>query len=86
MDGNSKGGGALSAIAATESPIIFIGTGEAFDEIENFDSRSFIKRLLGLGDIDTLFSVVNEAVPQDKQPELINKIQHGQFTLRDMYE
>lgn len=86
LDSNAKGGGALSAIAATSSPIIFIGTGEAFDDFENFDSKSFIKRLLGLGDIDTLFNVVNEAVPTEKQPELINKIQHGEFTLRDMYE
>jgi signal recognition particle subunit SRP54 len=86
LDGHAKGGGALSAVAATESPIIFIGTGEQFDDFEEFDAKSFIKRLLGLGDIDKLFSVVQEAVPMDKQPELLNKIQHGQFTLRDMYE
>lgn len=86
LDGHAKGGGALSAVAATESPIIFIGTGEQFDDFEQFDAKSFIRRLLGLGDIDRLFSVVQEAIPADKQPELMNKIQQGKFSLRDMYE
>mmetsp|Transcript_7262 Transcript_7262/g.13455 ORF Transcript_7262/g.13455 Transcript_7262/m.13455 type:complete len:504 (-) Transcript_7262:727-2238(-) len=86
LDGHAKGGGALSAVAATESPIIFIGTGEHFDDFEQFEARNFIRRMLGLGDIDKLFSVVQEAVPLDKQPELLNKIQEGKFSLRDMYE
>ena len=51
LDGHAKGGGALSAVAATESPVIFIGTGEHFDDFEPFEPNSFIKRLLGLGDI-----------------------------------
>lgn len=51
LDGHAKGGGALSAVSATESPIIFIGTGEHFDDFEPFEPSSFIKRLLGLGDI-----------------------------------
>jgi len=86
LDGHAKGGGALSAVAATESPIIFIGLGEQFDDFEAFDAKSFIRRLLGLGDIDKLFSVVQEAVPLEKQPELMNKISQGKFSLRDMYE
>ena len=51
LDGHAKGGGALSAVAATESPVVFIGTGEHFDDFEPFEASSFIKRLLGLGDI-----------------------------------
>lgn len=54
MDGHSKGGGALSAVAATQSPIIFIGDGEHVDNLESFDPLSFIKRLLGEGDIKQL--------------------------------
>ena len=51
LDGHAKGGGALSAVAATKSPIVFIGTGEHFEDFEQFEPGSFIKRLLGLGDI-----------------------------------
>jgi len=51
LDGHAKGGGALSAVGATQSPVIFIGTGEHFDDFEPFEASSFIKRLLGLGDI-----------------------------------
>eukprot|EP00808_Paulinella_micropora_P019405 g732.t1 len=51
LDGHAKGGGALSAVAATNSPIIFVGTGEHMDDWEEFDSKSFTSRLLGMGDL-----------------------------------
>lgn len=54
LDGHARGGGALSAVSATQSPIVFIGTGEHFDDLESFNASSFIKRLLGLGDISGL--------------------------------
>ena len=66
LDGHAKGGGALSAVAATESPIIFLGTGEHFDELESFDPGSFIKRLLGMGDLGGLVKTVKEAIPEAK--------------------
>jgi signal recognition particle subunit SRP54 len=44
LDGHAKGGGAISAVAATGAPISFIGTGEAFEKFEKFDSQSFISR------------------------------------------
>ncbi|CAI7890148.1 unnamed protein product [Closterium sp. NIES-54] len=47
MDGHAKGGGALSAVAATKSPVIFIGTGEHIDEFEQFETKAFVSRLLG---------------------------------------
>ena len=50
MDGHAKGGGALGAVAATKSPITFIGTGEHMDEFERFESKAFVGRLLGRGD------------------------------------
>jgi signal recognition particle subunit SRP54 len=84
LDGHAKGGGALSAVAATESPIIFIGTGEHFDDFEPFEANSFIKRLLGLGDLSTLFKTVKEAIPEGKQPQLVERIQKGEFSLKDM--
>ena len=62
LDGHAKGGGSLSAVAATQSPIVFLGTGEHFEEFEAFDAASFVKRLLGLGDMAGLMRTVNEAM------------------------
>mmetsp|Transcript_33885 Transcript_33885/g.91721 ORF Transcript_33885/g.91721 Transcript_33885/m.91721 type:complete len:503 (-) Transcript_33885:124-1632(-) len=86
LDGHAKGGGALSAVAATNSPVIFIGTGEHFDDFEQFNANSFVSRLCGLGDISGLVNIVNEAMPLDKQPELMGRLSKGVFTMRDMYE
>lgn len=85
LDSHAKGGGALSAVAATKSPIIFIGTGEHIDEIEPYDTQGFISKLLNLGDIRGLVDRVNE-LELDDNPELIKKLEKGKFTLRDMYE
>mmetsp|Transcript_56921 Transcript_56921/g.123160 ORF Transcript_56921/g.123160 Transcript_56921/m.123160 type:complete len:519 (-) Transcript_56921:120-1676(-) len=86
LDGHAKGGGALSAVAATNSPIIFLGTGEHFDDFQTFDAQSFVSRLLGMGDLKGLFQTITEAMPLDKQPELLSKISKGKFSLRDLYE
>ncbi|XP_011314020.1 signal recognition particle 54 kDa protein [Fopius arisanus] len=85
LDGHAKGGGALSAVAATQSPCIFIGTGEHIDDLEPFKTKPFISKLLGMGDIEGLIDKVNELNLDDNE-ELLEKIKHGQFTLRDMYE
>ncbi|KAK1269570.1 hypothetical protein QJS04_geneDACA017670 [Acorus gramineus] len=86
MDGHAKGGGALSAVAATKSPIIFIGTGEHMDEFEVFDVKPFVSRLLGMGDWSGFMDKIQDVVPMDQQPELLQKLSEGQFTLRIMYE
>ncbi|PHU02376.1 Signal recognition particle 54 kDa protein 1 [Capsicum chinense] len=86
MDGHAKGGGALSAVAATKSPVIFIGTGEHMDEFEVFDVKPFVSRLLGMGDLSGLVNKIQDVVPMDQQPELLQKLSEGQFTLRIMYE
>ena len=85
LDGHAKGCGALSAVAATQSPVIFIGTCEHIDDLEPFRTKPFVSKLLGLGDIEGLIDKVNELKLDDNE-ELIEKIKHGQFTLRDMYE
>ena len=85
LDGHAKGGGALSAVAATQSPVIFVGTGEHIDDLEPFKTKPFISKLLGMGDIEGLIDKVNELNLDDNE-ELLEKIKHGQFTLRDMYE
>jgi len=86
LDGHAKGGGALSAVAATNSPIVFIGTGEHFEDFEQFSATSFVSRLLGMGDLSGLVSTLNEVLPLDKQPEMLERLSKGCFTLRDMYE
>jgi len=61
LDGTAKGGGALSAVAATHAKIKFIGTGEKIDDIEQFIPATFVGRLLGMGDIKSLVERVREA-------------------------
>jgi len=84
LDGHAKGGGALSAVAATESPITFIGVGEHFDDFESFEASSFIRRILGMGDISKLFESVKNVVNMEDQKEMINKLKEGKFTIRDL--
>ena len=85
LDGSSRGGGALSAVAATGAPIKFIGTGEKIEDIEAFIPSRFVGRLLGMGDLETLLEKVHDAeikVPPKKAKEILS----GNFTLTDMYE
>jgi signal recognition particle subunit SRP54 len=83
LDGHAKGGGALSAVAQTGCPITFIGTGEHMMELQPFDTQSFVRRLLGLGDLKGLVDVVKDA-GLDKQTDMMERLQQGVFTMRDM--
>ena len=85
LDGSARGGGALSAVAATGAPIKFIGTGEKTEDIEPFIPSRFVGRLLGMGDLETLLEKVHDAeikVPTKKAKAILS----GNFTLTDMYE
>lgn len=84
LDGHAKGGGAISAVAATRAPIIFYGTGEHFDDLEAFDPQGFVSRLLGMGDMRALIGAFS-SVDQQKQTEVLESIRRGEFTMRDMY-
>ncbi|EER04636.1 signal recognition particle 54 kDa protein 2 [Perkinsus marinus ATCC 50983] len=86
LDGHAKGGGALSAVAATDSPIIFIGTGEHLDDFERFEVKGFVGRLLGMGDLAGLADSIANAVDIDEQKKTMERLQAGKaFTLRDLY-
>lgn len=85
LDGHAKGGGALSAVSATESPITFIGTGEHIDEFESFNAQTFVGRLLGMGDVSGLVKSIKEAGLHENV-EMYKRITEGVFTLRDMYD
>ncbi len=85
LDGTAKGGGALSAVAATHAKIKFIGTGEKIDDLEQFVPSSFVGRILGMGDIKALVEKVREAevaIPQKKARAFLE----GKFSLKDMYD
>ncbi|KAE8772980.1 Signal recognition particle 54 kDa protein 2 [Hordeum vulgare] len=76
----------LFSVAATKSSVIFIGTGEHKDELEDFDVRPFVGRLLGMGDLLGLMKKARQVVPADQQPDLMKRLMEGNFTLRLMYE
>lgn len=85
LDGSARGGGALSAVAATGVPIKFIGFGETVEDFEPFIPSKFVSRILGMGDIEGLIQKVKDAeiiVPEKK----VKAILRGKFTLTDMYE
>ncbi|MGY5874703.1 MAG: signal recognition particle protein Srp54 [Candidatus Thorarchaeota archaeon] len=83
LDGSAKGGGALSAVAATQAPIKFIGTGEGMDAIEPFNPTKFAGRLLGMSDIKGLIDKVKEA-QIDVDDDTAKRLMKGQFSLTDM--
>lgn len=82
MDGHAKGGGAISAVAATHTPIAFIGTGEHIYDLESFSAPQFVSKLLGIGDIQGLMEHV-QTLKLD-QKDTMKNIQEGKFTLRDL--
>jgi len=87
MDGSAKGGGALSAVAATGAPVVFIGTGEHLDDLEHFNPTRFISRLLGMGDLETLLETAKELELQEEEAEkVMERMMSGRFNLKDMYE
>lgn len=89
MDGSGKGGGALSAIAATGAPIAFIGTGEHMHDFEPFQAQSFIGKLLGMGDVSGLMEKFNDVAAmtsKEKTMEMAKRLEQGIFTLGDLKE
>ncbi|KAK9362890.1 SRP54-type protein [Lipomyces starkeyi] len=82
MDGHAKGGGAISAVAATRTPIVFVGTGEHIHDLEPFTPTQFISKLLGMGDIRGLVDHVKHMNLDQK--ETMKHIEQGIFTIRDL--
>jgi signal recognition particle subunit SRP54 len=86
LDGTAKGGGALSAVAATGAPIVFVGVGEKIDDFEKFDPPRFVSRLLGMGDLESLLERAQEALDTERAEELSRRLLSGKLTLEDMLE
>ncbi len=86
IDGDGRGGAALSMRAITGAPIKLLGTGEKIDALEDFHPRRIAGRILGQGDVVSLVEKAAETVDQEKAEALARKIQKGQFDLEDLAE
>ena len=86
LDGTARGGGALSAVAATGAPLVHIGVGEKVSDLEKFEADRFISRLLGMGDIRGLIDLAPEDLDEEEAMRLTQRLMSGRFTLNDMYK
>jgi signal recognition particle subunit SRP54 len=83
LDGDARGGAALSVKAVTGKPILYASTGEKLDELERFHPERMASRILGMGDVLSLIEKAEEQVDRDEAEELERKIRKQQFTLDD---
>jgi signal recognition particle subunit SRP54 len=83
MDGDSRGGAALSVRHVTGRPIAFVGTGEKTDALEPFHPDRLASRILGMGDVLSLVEKAQETVDQAKAQELVRKLREDSFSLDD---
>ena len=86
MDGDARGGAALSVTRVTGVPIKFIGTGERSDALEQFHPDRMASRILAMGDVMTLIERAQEAVDEEKARELERKMRTASFTLDDFLD
>ena len=83
MDGDARGGAALSIRAITNQPLKFVGVGEKFDALEQFHPDRVAERILGMGDVLSLIEKVQETVDQKQAEEMQRKLIDNEFTLED---
>ena len=86
LDGDTRGGAALSVRAVTGKPIKFAGTGEKLTDLEAFHPERMASRILGMGDVLTLIEKAEQALDQKKAAELEQKMRANKFTLADFYD
>ncbi len=86
LDGDARGGAALSVRAVTGKPIKYAGTGEKLDAIEAFHPERMASRILGMGDVLTLIEKAEQAVDEKKAAEMAEKLMKNRFTLADYLE
>jgi signal recognition particle subunit SRP54 len=86
IDGDARGGAALSISAVTGLPVKFLGTGERTDGLEPFHADRLAGRILGMGDVLTLIERAQENVDQQQAEELARKLQRNAFTLEDFLD
>ena len=86
LDGDARGGAALSVRAVTGKPIKFVGMGEKLTDIEPFHPDRMASRILGMGDVLSLIEKAEQALDQKKAQEMEQRMKNGSFTLSDFYD
>lgn len=86
LDGDARGGAALSVTAMTGKPIKFTGTGEKMDKLEPFYPDRMASRILGMGDVLSLIEKAEKSFDEKKATELAEKLKKNKFTLADYYD
>ncbi|RUM59376.1 MAG: signal recognition particle protein [Persephonella sp.] len=86
LDGDAKGGIALSVRKVLGVPIKFIGVGEKIEDFEPFYPDRIAQRILGLGDIQSLIEKMEKAIDEDKAQEMAKRVMNAEFTLEDLRE
>jgi signal recognition particle subunit SRP54 len=86
LDGDARGGAALSMKSVTGKPIKFAGVGEKLDEFEPFHPERMASRILGMGDVVSLVEKAAEAVTEDEAKRMEEKMRKGEFSLEDFLE
>lgn len=86
LDGDARGGAALSVRAVTGKPIKYVGTGEKLDQIEPFYPERMASRILGMGDVLTLIERAEATMDEKKAQELAERLKKNKFTLSDYYD
>jgi signal recognition particle subunit SRP54 len=84
MDGDGRGGAALSMRAVTGKPIRFVGLGEKMDAIETFEPDRIAGRILGMGDIVALVEKAQETIEAEQAERMMKRFQKGQFNMNDL--
>ena len=86
LDGDTRGGAALSIKAVTGKPILYIGVGEKLTDLEQFYPDRMASRILGMGDVETLIEKAQDAIDQDKAKEMSQKMRKGGFDFNDFLD
>jgi len=86
LDGDARGGAALSLKSVTGRPIKFVGVGEKLDEFEAFHPERMAGRILGMGDVVSLVEKAAEAIEEDEAARMEEKLRKGEFSLEDFLE
>src|SRR3989344_238500 len=84
MDSTAKAGGALTSCYEAKVPVIFIGTGEKPADLEQFNPESFLSRMLGMGDLESLMEKIHTVTDEQKLKKTQKNIEEGKLTLRDV--